>query len=529
MPPNPKRPGPRDVPIREEHILKADDPRPQRVPQYPSAGAMRSTRPPEEHVPTSVFDTEAADREMQAEYGVPEAMYKPAFLYVERGPGAGQLLEVKQGTVVIGRASVSDLRLQHPSVSRRHAQVRRQGEQFFVRDLGSQNGTFVNKQRLATEVEVKPGDTLAVGNAVIRLRGPIGKDEKLPSVTVKPPRPRLDTAVVPRQTGPHRPGSNALKVAVFAGAVGFGLAAVLAVALVKTVSGRETPAQAAAPTPSATADERSRLIDEAIKRKMAEQASAAKVVEAAPAADTDAAPVQDLIPVVRVAPPLQATPKVEAAPVVRAVPAPAPAPRVAKAKAAAAVDEAFGDDEPASAKPAASGAKRTQILASYEKGNAEASLEAAKAAGDRELTDKLTRFVAAYDAANDAMMANNGTGAITNFKKALQLDEQLSSGWGKYGAEIRRQLANLYVLVGLKFVSDGQPDKGKQAFQAAVQHDPSNQRARAQLEKLGEGKAAEGKTAEGALDESDGDKPAAPRRAVKPKASASAIDDAFGD
>ena len=115
MPPNPKRPSYKE-PITDESVLQADDPRPQRVAQLPSnsAGGRRAAKKVEEHIPTSIFDTEA-DQEMQAEYGVQGSEQKPAFLYVERGPGAGQLLEVKQGTVVVGRASVSDLRLQHPS------------------------------------------------------------------------------------------------------------------------------------------------------------------------------------------------------------------------------------------------------------------------------------------------------------------------------------------------------------------------------------------------------------------------------
>lgn len=528
MPPNPKRPAPaREVPIRDEHILRADDPRPQRVPQYPSAGTGARPRPrrAEEHIPTSVFDTEAADEEMQAQYGVPEAEQKPAFLYVERGPGAGQLLEVKQGVVVVGRASVSDLRLQHPSISRRHAQVKRQGEQFFVKDLGSQNGTFVNKQRIATEVEVKPGDSIAMGNALLRLRGPLEKGEKLEKVTPVGPKgakARIETAVVARHTGSHRT-SNALKIAVFAGAVGFGLAAVLAVALVKTMSSKsegaqEHPAKKAGAATSP--DERSRLIDEAIKKKMAEQAAEAKAAREAPPAEEPAveAEVEAEAPVVKVKPAPQEPPKVAVAPVVRPAPVVAKASKPRPAPKAAPREE---DDEDA-AEPAP---KRAQILAAYEKGNAEASLTAARAAGDKELADKLSRFLQAYDAANDAMMANNGTAAIMNFQKALQLDEQLSSGWGKYGAEIRRQLSNLYVLVGLKFVSDGQADKGKQAFQAALKHDPNNQRAKAQLDKLG----AAPKNPDDAFGDESEEAPPTPRRAVKPKPSASAIDDAFGD
>ena len=481
----------------------------------------------EEHIPTSIFDTEA-DQEMQAEYGVQGSEQKPAFLYVERGPGAGQLLEVKQGTVVVGRASVSDLRLQHPSISRRHTQIKRVGEQFFVKDLGSQNGTFVNKERIGTEVEVKPGDSIAMGNALLRLRGPLAKGEKLPGQPaiaekperVKEPRPstdkatksRISTAVVARpEPNTPAPSSTALKIAVFAGAVGFSLAAVLAFALVKTMSGEKTGSTATASAAGGDKSDKAKLIDEAIKKKMAEQPKgAAAAVKAQPAAQEDDVVVSDDTVTVKE----QAkAPSVAKAPVVSA------APRVAMASPKKAAAAKADDDEEEEA-PAKSGGsnKRSQILAAYEKGNAEASLEAAKKAGDKELSDKLSRFIASYDAANDAMMSNNGSAAIANFQKALALDEGLSSGWGKYGGEIRRQLSNLYVLVGLQFVANGDNDKAKQAFQGALKHDPNNQRAKGQLAKI----SGPAKSADDAFDDAPAAKPAAKKKATS-------IDDAFGD
>ncbi len=528
MPPNPKRPSHQE-PITDEQVLHADDPRPQRVAQLPSnsAGGRRAVKKVEEHIPTSIFDTEA-DQEMQAEYGVTGSEQKPAFLYVERGPGAGQLLEVKQGTVVVGRASVSDLRLQHPSISRRHTQIKRVGEQFFVKDLGSQNGTFVNKERIGTEVEVKPGDSIAMGNALLRLRGPLAKGEKLPGQPViaakpekvKEPKPstdkaaksRISTAVVARpEPSTPAPSSTALKIAVFAGAVGFSLAAVLAFALVKTMSGEKTGSTATASTTGGDKSDKAKLIDEAIKKKMAEQPKvAAAAVKAQPAAQDDDVVVSDDTVTVKE----QAkAPSVAKAPVVSAAPRVA----VASPKKAAAAKTDDDDEEDAPAKSGGSN-KRSQILAAYEKGNAEASLEAAKKAGDKELSEKLSRFIASYDAANDAMMSNNGSAAIANFQKALALDEGLSSGWGKYGGEIRRQLSNLYVLVGLQFVANGDNDKAKQAFQGALKHDPNNQRAKAQLAKI----SGPAKSADDAFDDAPAAKPAAKKKATS-------IDDAFGD
>ena len=498
MPPNPKRPSYKE-PLTDESVLQADDPRPQRVAQLPSnsAGGRRAAKKVEEHIPTSIFDTEA-DQEMQAEYGVQGSEHKPAFLYVERGPGAGQLLEVKQGTVVVGRASVSDLRLQHPSISRRHTQIKRVGEQFFVKDLGSQNGTFVNKQRIANEVEVKPGDSIAMGNALLRLRGPLAKGEKLPGAPAAAPPPpekvekaeklkenkatksRISTAVVARPEPTPAPSSTALKIAVFAGAVGFSLAAVLAFALVKTMSSDKASTTVA--SGSNDKSEKARLIDEAIKRKMAEQPSKVTPVPTKPQED-DTVESDDTVTVKEQprAPTVARAPVVSAAPTKLAV-----APRKAPTKAAAAAEDDSEEDAPAKG---AGGNKRAQILAAYEKGNAEASLDAAKKAGDKELSDKLSRFIAAYDAANDAMMSNNGSAAIANFQKALQLDEGLSSGWGKYGAEIRRQLSNLYVLVGTAVRLQRRPGEGEGRVPGRAQarpEQPARQAADGQAGRRGE-------------------------------------------
>lgn len=222
MPPKPKRP--RSPPPREEDsILNVDDPRPQRVAQVPSATATAGA--------ARRFAGARGDRELQATYGVADA-FRPAFLYVERGPGQGQLLEVRPGTIVIGRASVADLRLQHPSISRRHAQVTRVGEQFFVKDLGSQNGTLVNRERLLGELELVPGDLLCVGSAELRLRGPLSKAEQRGVAEDRAHPGASDGAG-------RRTAVRQLGLAIFAAAVGFGLAAVLGFGL--RASSPETP------------------------------------------------------------------------------------------------------------------------------------------------------------------------------------------------------------------------------------------------------------------------------------------------
>jgi ABC transport system ATP-binding/permease protein len=68
--------------------------------------------------------------------------------------------------VSIGRAPESDIRLDAPTVSRRHALIRKQGQVYFLEDLGSGNGTFVNDQ-LVKGAELHDGDIIQISNFVL--------------------------------------------------------------------------------------------------------------------------------------------------------------------------------------------------------------------------------------------------------------------------------------------------------------------------------------------------------------------------
>jgi hypothetical protein len=69
----------------------------------------------------------------------------------------------------IGRFPDCDCVLDDPSVSRRHAELRRHGERWLLRDVGSRNGTRVNGMRVTEETEVRPGDHLSLGGVRYRL------------------------------------------------------------------------------------------------------------------------------------------------------------------------------------------------------------------------------------------------------------------------------------------------------------------------------------------------------------------------
>lgn len=85
-----------------------------------------------------------------------------AMLVVQRGPNAGSRFLLDADMVTAGRHPDSDVFLDDVTVSRRHAEFRRGAEGFVVRDVGSLNGTYVNRDRV-DEVSLSNGDEVQVG------------------------------------------------------------------------------------------------------------------------------------------------------------------------------------------------------------------------------------------------------------------------------------------------------------------------------------------------------------------------------
>ena len=398
-PPDPKRPprSPRapgdpasrperevELPFDDDEVapLQADDPRPQRVPQFP-AGPRRTPRRG-----SSRGSREGRDRELPARYDSGEYEdpgHSPIFLYVERGPGAGQLVPVKQGLLIIGRASTSDLRLQHPSISRRHAQLTRREDRLFLTDLGSQNGTFVNRERLSSEIEIHSGDELALGNALLRVRGP--------AVTVESPAPEVSPPVASRR---RAPGSR--RRALLAAALGALVAVFLALAGARVLRSRTEPSAPVEPPPD-------------VRAEAPPQEAPASGGQAQRTSGTPALSAQAIA---------EATGKVSA-----------PRQReVARPSAAAATPSAQLSPEEAEA----------EALSRFEAGDVEAALGLARRAHLEALSTTLARFQEEWTAGHAALTARDSASAIQHLSLALELDHELSKGWSTYGPRIRKAL-----------------------------------------------------------------------------------------
>ena len=85
-----------------------------------------------------------------------------ACLIVRRGPSAGTIFTLDQDLVTVGRHRDSDIFLNDITVSRRHAELRRDGTKYAVSDLGSLNGTYVNRSRVDSS-PLTSGDELQIG------------------------------------------------------------------------------------------------------------------------------------------------------------------------------------------------------------------------------------------------------------------------------------------------------------------------------------------------------------------------------
>ncbi|RKH05916.1 FHA domain-containing protein [Corallococcus carmarthensis] len=487
-PPNPKRPprpprppgqqassdDPEELPFDDDEVapLQADDPRPQRVPQYPAGPRKVKRRGPGERTKS---DRELSPRyDWAKEYSDPGVT--PAFVYVERGPGAGQLVPLHQGSITLGRSSTSDLRLQHASISRRHAQLTRRGNVFTVRDLGSQNGTFVNRLRIKGEVEIKAGDELSLGNATLRLRG----SGAGPATGRTAMDPRLPRTV-------KRP-LNGVAVAVAAAVVGSAVAALISVVAMRMAdrAPARTPAEGA-PTqaPEAPAAPANDARDTGAEAP-AKEASAvdAEVPAKAPDVSTGEHTALSAADVARGMHPAVKPPKVGNTGATKAL----SASDIAHAQhpSAGQVAASSGRKALPSAEPSGSPdeRQRADILSRYESGDVAGALAQAKRANLAPLVQQLTRFQVAESSARAALAQQDRPRALDALSAAVRLDHELSQDWSRHGAVLRRQLAGLYVRTGQDAVRAQCFAEARAAFTAALDYDTGNADAREQLAAL---------------------------------------------
>lgn len=131
-------------------------------------------------------------------------------LFVLGGPDAGATHDVT-GPVALGRSPECQVRLRHPSVSRRHAELAPDGDAWIVKDLDSRNGLRHGGQRVK-RARLADGDEFVLGELPLRLR--FSLVEPAPAASVEPAAPAPPRVDEPSAEGLELEGEEFLSETV---------------------------------------------------------------------------------------------------------------------------------------------------------------------------------------------------------------------------------------------------------------------------------------------------------------------------
>ncbi|HJW91962.1 MAG TPA: FHA domain-containing protein [Anaerolineales bacterium] len=139
-------------------------------------------------------------------------MAPPTYHLVMRsGPTPDRIYPLEKQEIGIGRDVSNDFVINDQEISRRHARLRLESGGYLLEDLGSTNGTFVNGQRLSHPHQLRPGETIMLGDTIeFTFESPYDADVTMVSsgpVTMPgtpPPAPPVRETYIPPAPPPVR-------------------------------------------------------------------------------------------------------------------------------------------------------------------------------------------------------------------------------------------------------------------------------------------------------------------------------------
>jgi hypothetical protein len=94
----------------------------------------------------------------------------PTQVVVTQGSNTGATASLSDAPILIGRGNDAQIRLDDDYVSTRHARIAASGDQWFVEDLGSTNGTYIGTVRITQPTTVTLGTQVRIGKTILELR-----------------------------------------------------------------------------------------------------------------------------------------------------------------------------------------------------------------------------------------------------------------------------------------------------------------------------------------------------------------------
>src|SRR5512140_1922082 len=98
-----------------------------------------------------------------------------AYLKVVGGSNQGQTWELKEPRSVLGRHPDCDIPIDQLDSSRHHAQIVAVGGEFFLEDLHSRNGTWLNQKRVMARQRLSDGDRIRISETVLEFSGTLSR------------------------------------------------------------------------------------------------------------------------------------------------------------------------------------------------------------------------------------------------------------------------------------------------------------------------------------------------------------------
>ncbi len=95
---------------------------------------------------------------------------EPTKVVIVEGGNKGETIPLDGGPLLIGRGNDAAIRLDDDYVSTRHARIASSGDQWFVEDLGSTNGTYVGTSRISQATALQVGTQVRIGKTILELR-----------------------------------------------------------------------------------------------------------------------------------------------------------------------------------------------------------------------------------------------------------------------------------------------------------------------------------------------------------------------